>query len=74
MLSPKGGQTQFASVIIGARTEEQRADNLAATELALSAEDIGRLDEAGRLAPEYPAWSICFRSVDRRPIPFEPGN
>ncbi len=62
------------SVIIGARTEEQLADNLAAAALALSAEDIARLDEVSKLAPEYPAWSMSFKSVDRRPAPFEPGN
>jgi aryl-alcohol dehydrogenase (NADP+) len=34
------------SVILGARTTEQLADNLAAAELTLSAEDITRLDSA----------------------------
>ena len=59
------------SIIIGARTEEQLADNLAATTLILSAEEIARLDDVSKLAPEYPSWSMSFRSVDRVPGPFE---
>lgn len=60
------------SIIIGARTEQQLADNLAATTLALSAQEIARLDEVSKLTPEYPTWSMSFRSVDRVPAPFEP--
>jgi aryl-alcohol dehydrogenase-like predicted oxidoreductase len=54
------------SVIIGARKREQLDDNLAAVDLALSAEDLHALDEVSRLAPEYPAWMDAFPS-DRRP-------
>jgi aryl-alcohol dehydrogenase-like predicted oxidoreductase len=60
------------SVIIGARTEDQLADNLAAAALTLSAEEIARLDDVSKLAPEYPTWSMSFRSADRVPAPFEP--
>jgi aryl-alcohol dehydrogenase-like predicted oxidoreductase len=60
------------SVIIGARTEEQLADNLAVTTLTLSAEEIAHLDDVSKLAPEYPTWSMSFRSVDRVPGPFKP--
>jgi aryl-alcohol dehydrogenase-like predicted oxidoreductase len=62
------------SVIIGARTEDQLADNLAVTALVLSAEEVARLDEVGKLSAEYPTWSISFRSVDRVPAPFRPKN
>jgi aryl-alcohol dehydrogenase-like predicted oxidoreductase len=44
------------SVIIGAKTVEQLDDNLAATELALSPEEIARLDEVSALPSEYPGW------------------
>ena len=36
------------SLIVGARTEEQLADNLAAAELTLSADEMSRLDEVER--------------------------
>jgi aryl-alcohol dehydrogenase-like predicted oxidoreductase len=44
------------SVIIGARTESQLEDNLQATALSLSAEELQQLDTATRLRPEYPHW------------------
>lgn len=44
------------SAIVGARKEEQLVDNLGATDIELSAEDLARLDEVSKLAPEYPAW------------------
>lgn len=58
------------SVIIGAKSEEQLNDNLAAVTLALTTEELQRLDEVGALVPEYPTWSMSFRSVDRVPEPF----
>jgi aryl-alcohol dehydrogenase-like predicted oxidoreductase len=60
------------SVIIGARTDAQLEDNLAAVDLALTADELASLDEASALTPEYPTWSMSFRSVDRIPRPFEP--
>jgi aryl-alcohol dehydrogenase-like predicted oxidoreductase len=38
------------SVIVGARTEEQLADNLAAADLTMSAEELDRLDKGQRAA------------------------
>ena len=49
-------QEGVTSVIIGARTQEQLDDNLAATDVELSADELTQLDEASRLAPEYPQW------------------
>lgn len=46
------------SVIIGARTDAQLADNLAATELQLSAEELAALDAVSELPPEYPGWMV----------------
>ena len=54
------------SVIIGARNVSQLDDNLKAVDMALSPEDLTALDEASRIAPEYPAWMDALGS-DRRP-------
>ena len=45
-----------ASVILGASKAEQLADNLAAADLTLSAEDLAMLDEAAPPAELYPQW------------------
>jgi aryl-alcohol dehydrogenase-like predicted oxidoreductase len=44
------------SVIVGARTEEQLADNLAAADLTLSAEELDRLDKVSAQPLPYPYW------------------
>ncbi|WP_144638924.1 aldo/keto reductase [Bordetella genomosp. 13] len=46
------------SVIVGAKRIDQLDDNIAATEIALSAEDMARLDEVSALPPEYPGWML----------------
>ncbi len=55
------------SVIIGAKTLDQLADNLAAAELKLSAEQLTALDTASALPPEYPGWMVAFQGRDRDP-------
>lgn len=55
------------SVIIGAKTREQLVDNLAASEVKLSAEHVAALDAASALPPEYPGWMLDFQNRDRRP-------
>jgi len=45
-----------ASVIVGARNEQQLRDNLAAAGWALTAEQIARLDKASAVTPAYPYW------------------
>ena len=54
------------SVIIGAKTVAQLDDNLKAVDVTLSAEHKAALDEASKLAVEYPAWMDALGS-DRRP-------
>jgi aryl-alcohol dehydrogenase-like predicted oxidoreductase len=44
------------TVIVGARTDEQLADNLAAAELMLSDEEISRLETVSRPQLIYPHW------------------
>ncbi len=47
-------QPAVASVIVGARTREQLADNLGASELRLSVDEVARLDQVSALEPGYP--------------------
>jgi aryl-alcohol dehydrogenase-like predicted oxidoreductase len=54
------------SVIIGARKVAQLEDNLKSVDVTLTADDLTALDEASRLAMEYPAWMEVLGS-DRRP-------
>jgi aryl-alcohol dehydrogenase-like predicted oxidoreductase len=55
------------TVIIGAKNEEQLKDNLAATDLVLTAEELSALDKVSELPPEYPGWMISFQDRDRLP-------
>ncbi|GIV68560.1 aldo/keto reductase [Caldilinea sp.] len=45
-----------ATVIIGARTEEQLRENLGAVGWSLTPEQIARLDAASEVTPPYPYW------------------
>jgi aryl-alcohol dehydrogenase-like predicted oxidoreductase len=49
---------EVTSIIAGAKRPDQLADNLAATELRLSAEQVAALDAASALPREYPGWMI----------------
>jgi len=55
------------SVIVGAKRFEQLDDNLAATDLSLSADEIKKLDEASALKPEYPGWMLARMAEGRAP-------
>jgi aryl-alcohol dehydrogenase-like predicted oxidoreductase len=59
------GRPGITSVIIGARTDEQLADNLAAAELELSAEEAARLEEVSRPPLLYPFWHQRKTAADR---------
>jgi len=59
------------SVIIGAKTVEQLEDNLAATELTLTAEDMTKLDQVSELPTEYPGWMFARQGGSRAPAPFK---
>jgi aryl-alcohol dehydrogenase-like predicted oxidoreductase len=59
-------QPHVTSVIIGAKRRDQLDDNIAATELKLSAEELQTLDKASALTPEYPGWMLDRLSQDRR--------
>ena len=62
-----------SSVILGARRPEQLAQNLAASDVVLTAEELAALDAPGVPEPEYPQWAIQsqntrhgFRVMPRR--------
>ena len=59
-------QSHVTSVIIGARTMEQLADNLGAVDVVLDAADLAALDAVSALAPEYPGWMVDRQGMDRR--------
>ena len=59
------GRPGITSVIVGARTEEQLADNLAAATLELSAAERARLEEVSRPLLLYPFWHHKKTSSDR---------
>jgi aryl-alcohol dehydrogenase-like predicted oxidoreductase len=59
------GRPGITSVIIGGRTAEQFADNLAAAELKLTAEERGRLDKVSELPIIYPYWHQLNTARDR---------
>ncbi|MGE0404150.1 MAG: aldo/keto reductase, partial [Kofleriaceae bacterium] len=54
-----------ASVIIGAKTDEQLADNLGATKLALTVAQMDVLDKVSALPPEYPGWMSDWQGRSR---------
>lgn len=54
-----------STVIVGARTDEQLADNLAAADLALSAEEHARLEAVSRPPLPYPFWHQAKTAADR---------
>jgi aryl-alcohol dehydrogenase-like predicted oxidoreductase len=62
-------QPVVTSVIIGAKTEEQLADNLAAVDVSLSNDELSRLEAVSKLPPEYPGWMLDrqgeYRSLEK---------
>ena len=53
------------SVIIGARTDDQLADNLEATKVKLDVDDLSKLDAVSALPLEYPGWMGEFQNRQR---------
>ena len=59
------GRPGVTSVVIGARTEEQLADNLAAADFELSADERARLDAISAPPLLYPYWHQAKTAADR---------
>ena len=59
----------IATVIVGARNEEQLKQNLGAVGWKLSVEQVKKLDAASAVQPSYPAWHQRSTFPDRNPPP-----
>ena len=60
---------QVSTVIVGAKTPAQLADNLGATQLELNEEELKALDEVSTLPPEYPGWMLARQGQNRAKPP-----
>ncbi|RKH02139.1 aldo/keto reductase [Corallococcus sp. CA047B] len=60
-------QPHVTTVILGAKTEAQLEDNLAASELRLTPAQLEKLDTVSKLPPEYPGWMVERQNADRFP-------
>jgi aryl-alcohol dehydrogenase-like predicted oxidoreductase len=56
-----------STIIIGAKNEAQLKDNLAVTDLTLSASELAELDKVSALPPEYPGWMLQMQGNERAP-------
>lgn len=59
-------QPVVTSVIIGAKRADQLQDNIAATQLSLSAEDVAKINAVSELPGEYPGWMLDRMGIYRR--------
>ncbi|NRO96493.1 aldo/keto reductase [Paraburkholderia sp. NMBU_R16] len=59
-------QKAVTSVIVGAKRVDQLDDNIAATSVALSAEELAVLDKVSALPAEYPGWMLARQGEVRR--------
>ncbi len=59
-------QPQVTSVIIGAKKTEQLSDNIGATKVSLSADELATIDGASALPSEYPGWMFTRQGEVRR--------
>ena len=59
-------QRVVSTVIVGAKKVEQLDDNIAATEVKLTATELATLDDVSRLPAEYPGWMIARQGDPRR--------
>ncbi len=59
-------QRVVTSVIIGAKRVDQLDDNIAAIDIALSAEELATLDQVSALPAEYPGWMFERQGEYRR--------
>jgi aryl-alcohol dehydrogenase-like predicted oxidoreductase len=59
------GKPGITSLIVGARTDEQLADNLASASIVLSDDERARLDEVSAMPLLYPYWHQANTASDR---------
>jgi aryl-alcohol dehydrogenase-like predicted oxidoreductase len=58
-----------STIIIGAKSMDQLRDNIAATRVRLTEDDIKSLDEVSQLPLEYPGWMLSFQAQHRGSAP-----
>lgn len=58
-------QPGVTSIIVGAKTNEQLADNLASAALRLTSDELATLDAVSTLPREYPGWMLDWQARDR---------
>jgi aryl-alcohol dehydrogenase-like predicted oxidoreductase len=66
-------QPGVTSVIIGAKTDAQLAENLSAPQIELSSDELARLDQVSSLPQEYPGWMLLRQAENRYPEPQKKG-
>ncbi|HET8791050.1 MAG TPA: aldo/keto reductase, partial [Modicisalibacter sp.] len=59
-------QRAVTSVIVGAKRIDQLDDNIAATNVRLSDDELAELDSVSALPPEYPGWMLERQGEYRR--------
>ena len=59
-------QPVVSSVIIGAKNTAQLEDNLKATGIQFTADELVQLDSVSKLSPEYPGWMMERQGTDRK--------
>lgn len=59
-------QRAVTTVIVGAKKIEQLDDNIAATQVSLTADDLAKLDQVSTLPAEYPGWMLTRQGEVRR--------
>jgi aryl-alcohol dehydrogenase-like predicted oxidoreductase len=59
-------QRVVSTVIVGAKKVEQLDDNIAATAVTLTAEELAKLDKVSTLPAEYPGWMLERQGEGRR--------
>jgi aryl-alcohol dehydrogenase-like predicted oxidoreductase len=59
-------QRAVTTVIVGAKKVEQLDDNIAATKVELSADELAKLDAVSALPSEYPGWMLERQCEPRR--------
>ena len=60
-----------STVIIGAKSMDQLRDNIAASRVQLTAEEIKMLDGVSQLPQEYPGWMLALQGQYRAKPPFK---
>jgi len=58
-------QKVVTSVILGVKNEKQLRDNLKSIEISFMEDELKKLNEVSKLAPEYPGWMVDFMQQDR---------